>query len=72
MGSKSVQYLKELQIATAHILNTPNPAVLPCTGPRLYIGIFFDGTDNEIKFQSSQYIGFAHDQPRTPRQQRAA
>ena len=54
MGSKSAQFLKELQAATAHIPNTPNPAVLPCVGPTLYIGIFFDGTGNEREFDSEQ------------------
>lgn len=54
MGSNFEQYLKELQTATAHIPNTSNPTVLPCSGPKLYIGIFFDGTGNERKFDSNQ------------------
>jgi hypothetical protein len=54
MASRSAQFLKELQTATAHIPNTPNPAVLPCSGPRLSIGIFFDGTGNERVFDSDQ------------------
>ncbi|SFL81816.1 Uncharacterized alpha/beta hydrolase domain [Desulfomicrobium norvegicum] len=54
MGSKSAQFLKELEAATAHIPNTPNPAVLPCSGPRLFVGIFFDGTGNERVFDSKQ------------------
>ena len=54
MGSKSAQFLKELQAATAHIPNTPNPAILQCSGPRLYIGIYFDGTGNERKFDEEQ------------------
>jgi hypothetical protein len=57
MGSNSAEFLKELKAATAHIPNTPNPAVLPCSGPRLYIGIFFDGTGNERKFLSDQGHG---------------
>jgi hypothetical protein len=56
MASRSAQFLKELQRATAHIPNTPNPAVLPCSGPRLSIGIFFDGTGNERVFQPGQAI----------------
>lgn len=40
MSSDSAKFLKELQAAISHIPNTPNPAVLPCAGPRLYIGIF--------------------------------
>jgi hypothetical protein len=54
MGSNSVQFLKELQAATSQIPNTPNPAVLPCSGPNLYIGIYFDGTGNERKFDEQQ------------------
>jgi len=54
MGNRSAQFLKELQAATAHIPNTPNPAVLPCFGPKLQIGIFFDGTGNERKFDEEQ------------------
>jgi hypothetical protein len=54
MGSNSAQFLQELQAATAHIPNTPNPAVLPCVGPTLYIGIFFDGTGNERQFDKKQ------------------
>lgn len=54
MGNRSAQFLKELQAATAHIPNTPNPAVLPCFGPKLHIGIFFDGTGNERKFDEGQ------------------
>jgi hypothetical protein len=54
MGSNSAQFLRELQAATAHIPNTPNPAVLPCLGPTLYIGIFFDGTGNERQFDKKQ------------------
>ena len=54
MGNKSAQLVKELQKATAHIPNTPNPAVLQCSGPKLYVGIYFDGTGNERKFDSEQ------------------
>ena len=54
MGSNSAQFLKELQAATAHIPNIPNPAVLPCSGPRLHIGIFFDGTGSTGAFMSAQ------------------
>jgi hypothetical protein len=54
MGNKFKQLLKELKMATAHIPNTPNPAVLPCSGPTLYIGIFFDGTGNEREFDKKQ------------------
>lgn len=54
MGSISAQFLKELQTATSYIPNTPNPAVLPCSGPRLFVGIFFDGTGNEKEFDFGQ------------------
>jgi hypothetical protein len=54
MSSDSAKFLKELQAAISHIPNTPNPAVLPCAGPRLYIGIFFDGTGNERVFDKGQ------------------
>jgi hypothetical protein len=57
MGSRSAQFLKELQAATAHIPLTPNPAVLPCSGPKLYVGIYFDGTDNERVFLADQGHG---------------
>ena len=53
MGINAEQ-LKELQTATAHIPNTPNPAVLPCSGPKLHIGIFFDGTGNKGAFKTAQ------------------
>lgn len=54
MGSNSVQFLKELHAATSHIPNIPNPTVLPCSGPKLYVGIYFDGTGNERKFDEQQ------------------
>ena len=38
------QFLKELRPAAAHIPDAPNQTLLPCSGPRAYVGVFFDGT----------------------------
>ena len=54
MSSNSELFLRELKLSTAHIPNTPNPSVLPCSGPDLHIGIFFDGTGNERVFDKEQ------------------
>ena len=50
------QFLKELRPAAAHIPDAPNQTVLPCSGPRLYVGVFFDGTGNERQFDEKQHI----------------
>jgi hypothetical protein len=47
--------LKEIKVETAHLPNTPFPAIMPCPQPRLYISMFFDGTGNERLFDFKQY-----------------
>lgn len=48
-------FLKELKVETAHLPNTPFPAIMPCPQPRVYISMFFDGTGNERLFDFEQY-----------------
>lgn len=55
MENRLEVFLNGLPVETAHLPNTPFPAIMPCPKPRLYISMFFDGTGNERLFDFKQY-----------------